>query len=403
MPVGRPPKPIDPNASAGAALGAEIRARRTACDLTLEALGRRIGYSPQYISDAELAKCPVSEPFIGALDRALDADGALLALLPAATLERTFERQRRAAAHRGAATVDDDVKRRAFLGLGLATVLFGPDAAARALTHAEGEQIAQDWMREVSIAPDRGALLPGLAADLRKLSANGGSQRTIAQLSWCVAMVALSRGESATARRWWARAQTAADASGDAHLSAYIAGCHAYDGVYALYAPAQALALADGALAATNAPCAGRMHALGARARALALLGRRHDAAAAMRDLERSFERLPRGVAREVVGGWSEHRLHHAASFVGAFGGVGSKTAHDEGLRLSRGLWRPSTQIRLHQAAAEADPQYAVATLSALSPAQAGDQFIRRLALRTADACEARGAGVAELREVLAA
>jgi hypothetical protein len=296
--------------------------------------------------------------------------------------------------------VDDDVRRRAFLGLGLATVLLGPDAAARALTEAEGEQIAQDWLREVGIAPDRRALLPGLGADLRKLSAHGGPHRAIAQLSLCVAMIALSSGESATARRWWARAQTAADASGDSHLSAYIAGWHAHDGVYALYGPAQALALADDALARTDAPCAGRMLQLGARARALALLGRKHDAAAAMRDLERSFELLPRSITREM---WSERRLHHAASFVGAFGGAGSKTAHDEGLRVSRGYWRTSTQIKLHQAAAEADPQYAVATLGDLSPAQAGDQFIRRLALRAADACEARGAGVAELRDVLAA
>jgi transcriptional regulator with XRE-family HTH domain len=370
--------------------------------LTLEALGRKVGYVPQYISGAELAECSVSEPLIAALDRALDADGALLALLPAAMSERASERHRRAAVRRGTATVDDDVRRRAFLGLGLATVLLGPDAAARALTEAEGEQIAQDWLREVAIAPDRRALLPALGADLKKLSAHDGPQRAIAQLSSCAAMIALSGGESATARRWWARAQTAADASGDSHLSAYIAGQHAYDGVYALYGPAQALALADDALTRTDAPCAGRMHALGARARALALLGRKHDAVAAMKDLERSFERLPRYVTRELAGGWDEHRLHHAASFVNAFGGVGSKTAHDEGLRLSRGLWRASTQIRLHQAAAEADPQYAVATLSDLSPAQAGDQFIRRLALRAADACEARGAGVAELRDVLA-
>jgi hypothetical protein len=123
------------------------------------------------------------------------------------------------------------------------------------------------------------------------------------------------------------------------------------------------------------------MHALGARARALAILGRKRDAGVAMEDLERSFERLPRGTTREVHGGWSERRLHHAASFVVVFGGAGSRTAHGDGLRAHLGLWRYSTQIRLHQAAAEADPQYAVATLSDLSPAQAGNQFIRRLAL----------------------
>ena len=55
VPVGRPPKPIDPTASAGAAFGAAIRARRTARGWTLQTLSDRIDYSPQHISDAEHA------------------------------------------------------------------------------------------------------------------------------------------------------------------------------------------------------------------------------------------------------------------------------------------------------------------------------------------------------------
>lgn len=407
MPVGRPPKSIDPNASAAAALGAEIRTRRTARGWTLHVLSDEIGYSPQHISDAELAKNPVSEPFVAAVDRALGADGRVLALLSAVVIERAFERQKRATARRAVATLDDDVKRRAFLGLGLAVVLLGPDALARASAD-DWDRIAHQWMSEVADAPDRQLLLPGLAADLRRLANAGGPQRAVAQLSICAAMIALSGGDPATARRWWSRAQVAARADGDAHLAAYVGGQHAYEGVYALYAPARALALADDALSITDAACAGRMHALSARARALALLGRKRDARAALRDVETTFERLPHGITRRAqIGGWSEDRLHHAASFVAAFGGIGSAAAHDEALRSNDGLWRCVTQIELHRAVGEVDASYAVDALTNLSAQQRSDQFIRRLAARVLASCETRkgasAAGVAELREVVSA
>jgi transcriptional regulator with XRE-family HTH domain len=175
MPVGRPPKPIDPSASAAAAFGADIRARRTEREWTLQALSDEIGYSPQHISDAELAKNPVSEHFAAAVDRVLDADGRLLALLDAVVIERAFERQKRASARRAAATLNDDVKRRAFLGLGLALVLLGPEAVARASAD-DWDRIAHQWMREVAAADDRQVLLPGLTTDLRRLA--GGRRPT---------------------------------------------------------------------------------------------------------------------------------------------------------------------------------------------------------------------------------
>jgi transcriptional regulator with XRE-family HTH domain len=402
---GRPPKLLDPNASAAAALGAEIRARRGDRGWTLQALADEIGYSPQHVSDAELAKNPVSEPFVAAVDRALDADGRLLALLPAVVIERAFARQRRASARREIATVDDDVKRRAFIKLGMAVVLFGPDAASRARKD-DWDRIAYEWSRELLVAPDRQALLPGLAADLKRLGVNGGPQRAIAQLSSYVAMIATSGGDVALAQRWWLRARRAADAQGDSHLTAYVAGQHA---VHAHYggAPAQALALADDALAATSAPCAGRMHALSASAKALAVLGRKREARAALNAAEATFERLPRDITREKisVGGWAEERLHHTRSYVAAFGGVGDgEHARDAALTLySPAAWRGPAQIELHRAAAEADAGYAAATLAALSDAQQSDRSVRWTAMRVLDACERKSvAGVAELREALA-
>jgi transcriptional regulator with XRE-family HTH domain len=100
---GRPPNPLDPSASRAARLGAEIRSRRQARGLTLEALAALIGFSAQHISEAERAKAPVSEPFVGACDHALDAGGSLLKLLPAVVYDRATERHGRSVARRQAA------------------------------------------------------------------------------------------------------------------------------------------------------------------------------------------------------------------------------------------------------------------------------------------------------------
>jgi transcriptional regulator with XRE-family HTH domain len=407
VPIGRPPKPLDPNASAAAALGAEIRARRTARGWTLQALSDEVGYSPQHVSDVELAKNPVSGHFVAAVDRALDADGRLLALWSAAVIERAFDRQARASARRGALRSPeevDDVRRRAFIGLGLAVVLFGPEAASRASTD-DWDRIAYEWSRELLVAPDRQALLPGLAADLKRLGAHGGPQRAIAQLSSYVAMIATSGGDVALAQRWWRRARLAADAHGDSHLTAYIAGQHA---VHAHYGgePVRALSLAAAAMSATSTPCPGRMHALSARSKALAVLGHKRDARAALDAAEAAFEQLPRDITREKisVGGWAEERLHHTRSYVAAFGGVGDgDSARDAALELySLAAWRGPAQINLHRAAAETDAGYAATTLAALSDAQRSDRSVRWTAMRVLDTCEREsGPGIAELREVL--
>jgi len=70
---GRPPNPVDPDASHAARLGAELRARRQARGLTLQALGELAGYAPQHVSQVELAHATPSPPFIGACDRVLEA------------------------------------------------------------------------------------------------------------------------------------------------------------------------------------------------------------------------------------------------------------------------------------------------------------------------------------------
>ncbi len=97
---GRPPKPLDPNASNAARLGAELRTRRLERDLTLEALAGQIGFTPQHVSEVELAKTSVSRAFVAACDRELEAQGSLLELLPAVVYERALERHDRSVARR---------------------------------------------------------------------------------------------------------------------------------------------------------------------------------------------------------------------------------------------------------------------------------------------------------------
>ena len=70
---GRPLKPLDPDATMASWLGAELRARRVARDLTQQALGDLIGYSPQHVSEVERARTAPAQPFIVACDDALDA------------------------------------------------------------------------------------------------------------------------------------------------------------------------------------------------------------------------------------------------------------------------------------------------------------------------------------------
>jgi hypothetical protein len=338
-------------------------------------------------------------------------------LYPAVVVERALERQRRAAARcaaLGSGQEVDDVKRRAFLRLDLAAVVLGP-ATAASTSADEWDRIAHAWSYEMATTPDLQSLLPGLAADLKRLSASGGPQRAVAQLSSHVASIAVSAGDYDLARRWWRRARSAAGAAGDSHLVAYVGGQQALQGLYGAYTPASVIALADEALAATTTPCAGRMHALGARAQALATLGRKRDAHEGLAALERTFERLPSDLTREKISslGWSEQRLHHTKSYCGMFVGGGDQAREPALALYGDMMWRGPAQVGLHRAAsmiASGDPRegahHATAILAPLSATQRSDRFVRRLALLTLSTVPEKARSepaVTGLRELLAA
>jgi hypothetical protein len=164
--------------------------------------------------------------------------------------------------------------------------------------------------------------------------------------------------------------------------------------------------LADDALSVTSAPCPGRMEALGAKAQALAMLGRERPASDTLRELERTFEQLPRDITSEKLSalGWPEERLHHVRSYCAMYGGDGGEAARQDALRLYEApTWRGPAQVKLHQAASDIDAQNAVTTLVRLSETQRTDRFVRRIATHVLDRVEDAGsiAGAAELRELL--
>lgn len=129
-PRGRPCAPLDPNASKTARLGCDVQALRRARGLSQVALGELIGCSGQHVSDIERARACVALSCIAAIDDALGAQGALVALQPAVSAEREAARQERAAARRGESLAlsalrcalhrevgDDDVEPTTRLGL----------------------------------------------------------------------------------------------------------------------------------------------------------------------------------------------------------------------------------------------------------------------------------------------
>jgi transcriptional regulator with XRE-family HTH domain len=417
--------------------------------LTQKALARRTGFSVQHISEAELAKAPVSTRFIAACDEALDARGRLLALLLAMVYERAMQREQRAEARRSDTTSppgvpravrstqpqaedDDDVKRRTFLGVGLAALLPPSVAAADGVRRVLGPDI-EEWERtvhaygyDVALTPTR-ELVPAMAGDLRELQSlldaplsdadRQALVRVAGQLATLTAGAVVGAGKPEVARRWWRHARQAATASGDAELLAFACGSQAVLGLYGAYTPTQVLAIADEAQAATKTPCPGVMQALGGRAQALALLGRERESMAALDDLARTFERLPDATTRDRVSAWgySEQKWRHAESYVGmCVGGRRGEQARERALELYPAqAWKGPAQVRLHRAAsliADGDvtegARYATRALEPLSAAQRADRFVARIADRTLAVIPDRARdmpAVRELREALTA
>ncbi|MCP9953144.1 hypothetical protein [Actinomadura madurae] len=241
---------------------------------------------------------------------------------------------------------DDEVKRRALLGI-LATtaaaapvtqlgldaerlraILTGTLTTEATTRDADAwEQVVYGYAREAGFVPPQ-QVLPEMLADLAELdllisrATSAARPRLVnaaAHLSMFTAISMLGLGDVRSARRWWRTAIRAADESGDPDFGALARGRHGVlalvDGgnePFVLHTADQAIALAG------KTPGAGSAGAHSARAQALAKMGRHAEAQAALEDLQRAFDRLPDGVRdnQDSVLGWSVQRLHHTAAYV---------------------------------------------------------------------------------------
>lgn len=105
-------------------LAAEIKRLRAAAGLSQRELARRSGYTREYVSMAERPGNIPSRDLIRALDAALGADGALLALREQAKGEQRSLREGKSGGPNPDASAPDDMPRRTFVLAGLANGLF---------------------------------------------------------------------------------------------------------------------------------------------------------------------------------------------------------------------------------------------------------------------------------------
>ena len=274
---------------------------------------------------------------------------------------------------------NEDVKRRGFLALLGATALGPLDGTLERVRRGldltrepfdldldEWERTAYAYCGELSTTP-AAQLLVHLLADFDEIakvldrSGLDGERRRLThvagQLAVLIAHSLVSLGEHQAARRWWRTSRAAADRAGDPALAAFVHAQQAMLSLYGSYTPAQVLDLVDEAEAvAHGTACGGLASALGARAQALAVLGRTKGARKALEGLSTVVDQLPDHVTGEqrFFYGWPEHCLRHIESYT--FTHLGelrhAEQAQEQALALyAPTRWRGPAQIRLHQAA----------------------------------------------------
>jgi transcriptional regulator with XRE-family HTH domain len=93
--MGRPPRPLTPQVSAGHRFGAELRRWRLARQLTQRALARRVWHSQEILAKVEKGERWPSWDLATRCDAALTTEGQLAALWPDVERERLTRDRRR--------------------------------------------------------------------------------------------------------------------------------------------------------------------------------------------------------------------------------------------------------------------------------------------------------------------
>lgn len=337
--------------------GAAMRRLREARGLSLRALSAQVSYDHGYLGQIERGKRHPTPAVAAAVDRALHADGTLMA---------TYEE----------AAVEGEMQRRAVLR-GLSALAVGSPTmiALEALRQGIGVSIDADHDSWDQVAADYGRafyttplehLLQQLVGDLTVLQQMIAGQtgprrkaltRAAGQLSVIVAMALAASGQGHIASRWWTSARHAAGEAGDLDTQILVHAWMVVSGGYERRPLPELISLADQTVALTGGRATSAVAGLHAgRAQALARVGRFDDAVAAVRDVERVTALIPGDVASddESLFGWPEHRLRHTESYV--YTHVGNLTAataaQDRALMLyPASQARLRTQVGLHRAA----------------------------------------------------
>lgn len=364
--------------------GEALRRMRAKHGYSQPQLAAMIPLSQASLSRYETGKQTPDRATADRLDEVLAAGGRLSALA---------EAQRRAGLLAEVEEVEEDMHRRALLGMVGGVALSGVEsvfepvrqqldtALAGPITEddaVEWERAADHYSRQAGRLPAE-QVLPELLTDLvdvrrhLEVASDGVRSRLLrvcALLSGLAATSLVAAGCWADAERYWRTAQRAARHSGDCEVACLVAGKR---GVLSLFMPAgnpaTVLGIADEAQGWSKGRISpGSVNALAARAQGLALLGDRMGARATLTELETAFEQLDDryNAAGSTAWSWSETRLHHARSFVHSHGGNVREAvaAQEVALRsYERPLSTGAVQVQMHRARsiiASGDPSQGV-------------------------------------------
>lgn len=364
--------------------GARIRDLRDSYEhrigrrLSLTELAARTGYSPSMINAIERGEhLPDGGDRVRLIDRTLRAEGELMCMWPLVQRlgRRPIDELITASGSGNNHSVipqgqDDDMQRRLLFrltGLGLITGPALSDAEAlrqlieKAIGTAESSTV-EDWEAAClehqyaahthPPAQVRDQLVSDIAALQWSLAHarpehRADLQRSMAWLSRLYASTLTDLGEFGQARRWWATARRAADASGDLDMRVRTRGKEAVYGLYAYRPPESLISLSREAQhLAGDMTSTSVLQALAGEAQALALMGRDHEAQKSLKRLLTLADKV--GDRREY--GWNPDSTWFVASWVHSYGGSAKAAdkARDEAFRRLPG-YHNDTNLRLHR------------------------------------------------------
>jgi len=386
--------------------------------VSYRALAARTFHAKSYLHDLATGRKTPTPEVARRIDDALEAGGQLAALV-APEIDRTPARRD-----------TDDVQRRTLLlalaGVSVDYLISGLPVATLAAEPATVEQwreTAWEYGFMYMTAP-RAELLGDLTADLtaamaamdraRSQSARAGLADAAGRMAALAAMCCVDLGYWREARHTWRLARRLADESGSVAPRLWVRGREAVLGLYSGRPVPVVLSLAEQGLAIDPAARnAGRAGLGAAQAQALALMGRRNDAIAALRAVENVLDALPPG-SNDTIFDWTERNLRHAESFV--YGLTGTAAEADAARDRALAMYGPEravsrAQVHLHQAVgavrngdAAGGVHQATAVLEALPPRERG-HFVLAIAdmvLAAVPAPERQRPDVAEYRDLLA-